>query len=110
MAAESSGAEDGAHWRADFDGDSLWVGPLQQAGGALQLALCAAGGCCGRLLWARMAQQAAGGSLGDYTRLGGRDLVLMAALTESQRACGRRSDSPVPRACYGAPLQERRWR
>ena len=41
MAAESSGAAHGAHCGIAGDGGVVWAFALQQAGGALQLAICA---------------------------------------------------------------------
>src|SRR6185437_6651630 len=46
VVAEFAGAAGGAAWGADSDGGAFWLVALQQAGAALQLAICFAGGDC----------------------------------------------------------------
>ena len=102
LAPESSGAAHGTHSGPAFDGGSVRTLPLQQAGRAFQLALCASGCGGGCILWPGLAAGSARGRICNHPCLCGHDLVSMASVKWPDGTCvGGKSGNRGRRACCG---------
>ena len=95
--------------RTAGSGNPVWPVSLQQARGALQLALCVAGRRRRRLLWTRVAPRPPGWGIRSHACHRRLSLVAVVSLTGrgwKEPPCPRRSDTRCRRACCDPPRRE----